>query len=150
MLKINRKVEYALMALKFMASKKESGLTSAREICETFNVPFDTTAKGLQIMNSKGLLHSVKGIRGGYQLEKNLDDITYMQLARMVEGKDDEVQFCQNSKGEVCELYSNCNIADPLELLNKKLNSYLEGLSLKELLFDGQDPKETAFARMEV
>lgn len=149
MLKINRKVEYALMALKFMASKEDNALTSAREICETFNVPFDTTAKVLQIMNSGGMLHSVKGIRGGYQLDKDLNEITYMQLARLVEGKED-AQFCQNSKGEVCELYSNCNIANPLELLNKKLNSYLEGLSLKELLFDGKDPKEIEMIRMEV
>lgn len=149
MLKINRKVEYALMALKFMAAKNDGSLTSAREVCETFNVPFDTTAKVLQIMNSGGMLHSVKGIRGGYQLQKDLNDITYMQLARLVEGKED-VQFCQNSKGEVCELYSNCNIANPLEQLNKKLNSYLEDLSLKELLFDGKDPKEFETIRMEV
>lgn len=149
MLKINRKVEYALMALKFMAAKEEKSLTSAREICETFNVPFDTTAKVLQIMNSNGILNSVKGIRGGYQLKKNLAEVTYMELARLVEGKE-EGQFCQNSKGEVCELYTSCNIANPLELLNKKLNSYLEGLSLKELLFDGKDSREEMVVRMEV
>ncbi|MBK26878.1 MAG: transcriptional regulator [Halobacteriovorax sp.] len=148
MLKINRKVEYALMALKFMASKPVGNLTSAREICEHFNVPFDTTAKVLQTMNTRGLLNSVKGIRGGYHLEKSLDEITYMQLARMVEGKE-EGQFCHNSKGEVCELYTNCNIVDPLEQLNKKLNAYLESLSLKELLFDDKDPIEFG-ERMEV
>ena len=148
MLKINRKVEYALMALKFMANKPQGSLTSAREICEAFNVPFDTTSKVLQSMNTKGLLNSVKGIRGGYHLEKSLDEITYMQLARMVEGKE-EAQFCQNSKGELCELYTNCNIADPLEQLNRKLNTYLEGLSLKELLFDENEPTQ-ADVRMEV
>lgn len=148
MLKINRKVEYALMALKFMATKENGNLTSAREVCEAFKVPFDTTAKVLQIMNSKGLLVSIKGIRGGYHLDKDLSDITYMQLARMVEGKEDS-QFCHNSKGELCELYTNCNIADPLELLNKKINSYLEGLSLKELLFNRREPREVGL-RMEV
>lgn len=149
MLRINKKVEYALMALKFMATKEAGDLTSAREICEAFKAPFDTTAKVLQIMNSNGLLNSVKGIRGGYHLEKDLDEITYMQLARMVEGKND-LQFCQNSKGELCELYESCNIASPMESLNKKLNSYLENLTLKELLFEGKDPKENSIVRMEV
>jgi hypothetical protein len=43
MLKINKKVEYALMALKFMADRtrtnsgEEYNLTSAREICDEFN-----------------------------------------------------------------------------------------------------------------
>jgi Rrf2 family protein len=147
MLKINRKVEYALMALKFMAKKEQGHLTSAREICEAFHVPFDTTAKVLQIMNSNGLLNSVKGIRGGYQLEKKLDEITYMELARIVEGKD-STQFCQNSKGELCELHSSCNISDPLEQLNKKLNTYLEGLTLSELLFENE--LQTTEVRMEV
>lgn len=149
MLKVNRKVEYALMALKFMATRPEAGLTSAREICEAFNVPFDTTAKVLQIMNAKGLLKSVKGIRGGYHLEKSLSDITYMELSRMVEAREDE-EFCQNSKGEICDLHKNCNIAGPLEQLNKKLNTYLEDLSLKELLFDNLDPVEGRPKRIDV
>ena len=149
MLKVNRKVEYALMALKFMATRPESGLTSAREICETFNVPFDTTAKVLQIMNSKGLLTSVKGIRGGYHLEKSLSEITYMQLSRMVEDREDG-EFCQNSKGEICDLHKSCNIAGPLEQLNKKLNTYLEDLSLKELLFDNLEPVRDQVIRIDV
>jgi Rrf2 family protein len=147
MLKINRKVEYALMALKFMAKKEAGHLTSAREICEAFSVPFDTTAKVLQIMNSHGLLSSVKGIRGGYQLEKKLEETTYMQLARLIEGNN-ATQFCQNSKGELCELHSNCNISDPLEQLNRKLNVYLEGLSLEELLFENE--LQNTEVRMEV
>ena len=67
MLKINKKVEYALMALKFMAEEKAIGkITSAREICDKFNTPFDTTAKVMQAMNHHKILNSVKGTKGGY------------------------------------------------------------------------------------
>lgn len=138
MLKINKKVEYALMALKFMADKKDSSneassLTSAREVCDEFQTPFDTTAKVMQIMNNSDILKSVKGIKGGYSLNKSLSDITYMELARLIEGKPDTGGMCQNDKG-CCELLGKCNISIPVEALNRKLSSFLENLTLAELL----------------
>lgn len=132
MLKINKKVEYALMALKFMADS-ENTLTSAREICDEFKTPFDTTAKVMQLMNNHDILKSVKGIKGGYSLNKSLKEITYMQLARLIEGKENIGRVCSSTKGN-CELIGKCNIATPVEQLNRKLNVFLETLTLADLL----------------
>lgn len=143
MLKINKKVEYALMALKFMADKNskasegEISLTSAREICDEFNTPFDTTAKVMQMMNNHHILSSVKGIKGGYSLQKSLDEITYMELVRLIEGKSDIGRVCTSDKG-TCELFGKCNIATPVEQLNRKLNTFLETLSLSDLLLGAE------------
>ncbi len=134
MLKINKKVEYALMALKFMADKNDSiPLVSAREVCDAFHTPFDTTAKVMQVMNNHDILKSVKGIKGGYSLNKSLTEITYMELVQMVEGRDEIGRVCTNHKG-TCELIGTCNISTPVENLNKKLNTFLENLTLAELL----------------
>ncbi len=139
MLKINKKVEYALMALKFMADKNISGriesqgLISAREICDEFHTPFDTTAKVMQVMNNHDILISVKGIKGGYQLNKSLDKITYMELVQMIEGKENIGRVCSSQKG-TCELLGKCNISTPVENLNHKLNAFLQNLTLAELL----------------
>jgi Rrf2 family protein len=136
MLKINKKVEYALMALKFMADKSQNGdqnfLTSAREVCDEFNLPFDTTAKVMQLMNNQEILKSTKGIKGGYVLSKNLSEISYMSLVNLIEGKVSG-SVCTTTKG-TCELFGKCNIATPVELLNRKLNVFLETLSLADLL----------------
>jgi Rrf2 family protein len=134
MLKINKKVEYALMALKFMADKNDqTHLVSAREICDEFQTPFDTTAKVMQVMNSHDILKSVKGIKGGYSLNKSLSHVTYMQLVRMIEGREEIGRVCTNHKG-TCELIGKCNISTPVESLNRKLNGFLENLTLAELL----------------
>ncbi len=136
MIKINKKVEYALMALKWIAQKERGALTSAREICNTFNTPFDTTAKVLQIMNNKNILHSTKGIKGGYTLAKPLKEITFMELARLIEAKswsEENSHFCVTPKG-ICDLYHSCNIVDPIEQLNQQINQFLENLTLEELL----------------
>lgn len=134
MIKINKKVEYALVSIKYMATKPDQDLTSAREICDRFKTPFDTTAKVLQIMNNHGVLISVKGIKGGYQLALPLRDITYLQLVNMIENKKESIgSYCESSKGP-CELYSTCNIVEPIEMLNDKIYQFLESLTLEELL----------------
>ncbi len=136
MIKINKKIEYAMIALKFIASESlrdEEKLTSAREICDRFGTPFDTTAKVLQIMNSKGLLNSTKGIKGGYNLARPLSEITFTELGKMIEGKDNFSNFCETPKG-LCDLYSICNIVTPIDTLNNKVNTFLSELTLEELL----------------
>ena len=71
MLKINKKVEYALIALKLMLEKEQGELTTAREVSDKFHTPFDTTAKVMQMMNSARMLESVKGVKGGYYYQYN-------------------------------------------------------------------------------
>lgn len=51
--KLNRKVEYALMALKFMSSKVPGELTSTKEVVESTGCPFDATARVMQQMAQK-------------------------------------------------------------------------------------------------
>lgn len=135
MIKINRKVEYALMTLKYMADKGAEELTSAREVCDHFQTPFDTTAKVMQAMNNAKMLHSIQGVKGGYTLARGLEDISYMELTRVVEGKDFGMSCRRGGKAH-CELAGTCNIITPVERLNHKLNKYLENLSLKELLLE--------------
>lgn len=134
MLKINKKIEYALMALKYMSQKSDHELTSAREVCDTFGTPFDTTAKVMQALNSAGILSSVKGIKGGYGLERSLQQISYMELVELIEGKRPE-NLCMNAKG-LCVLHEKCNIVTPIDQLNSLLSRYLDTLTLDEL-FNG-------------
>lgn len=133
MLKVNKKVEYALMTLKFMAEKEGDELTSAREICDKFKTPFDTTAKVMQMMNSHNILNSVKGIKGGYSISRDLATLSYLELAKLVEGKD-LGSICQTNKG-LCDLHGKCNIVNPMMTLSERLNYFLSTLSVKELLF---------------
>ena len=131
MLKINRKVEYALMTLKFMTCKKDGELTSAREICEMFKTPFDTTAKVMQSLNNNGILTSIQGVKGGYTLSKDLKKISYIDLTSIIEGKAVALGCDNNPK---CNRRKSCNISAPIKKLNKKLTAYLNKISLDELL----------------
>ena len=137
MLKITKKVEYALIAIKFMSKRDREELTSARELYNNFGMPFDTMAKVLQSMNQAGWLSSVKGIKGGYTLTADLSHISFMDLTRAIEGKEVE-GLCMNHKG-MCEMHNTCNIVTPVTNLHRHVLAFLEQLNLSELL-NGSGP----------
>lgn len=135
MIKINRKVEYALMVLKTMKDKDPSELTTAREVCDRHETPFDTTAKVMQQMNSAGILLSHKGVKGGYTLARDLNFVSYIELVELIEGK----SFMMDCHGRgdsqgPCELLNSCNISHPIKRLNDYLINIFTSLSLNELL----------------
>ena len=135
MIKINKKVEYALMVLKLMKGKNADELTTAREVCDSFHTPFDTTSKVMQIMNSAGLLSSIQGVKGGYTLAHDLSHVTYVDLVELIEGKSFMMDCHHQGQGQgPCELMPSCNIALPIRRLNDYIINIFSTLSLNELL----------------
>jgi Rrf2 family protein len=130
MIKVNRKVEYALMVLKLMKDKDLKDLTTAREVCDRFDVPFDTTSKVMQQMNNAEILHSHKGVKGGYTLARDLTTLSYMELAELIEGK----SFMMDCHEGPCDLRHKCNITQPIKRLNDYLITIFQALSINELL----------------
>lgn len=131
MIKINKKTEYALISLKHMV-ESTSELTTARELCELYDMPFDTTSKVLQTLHNHQILNSIKGVKGGYALSKNLSEITYLELSEIIEGKTLEMKC--SSKDSLCEQIRNCNIITPVNKLNYQINRFFKNLTLEELL----------------
>jgi len=130
--RLNRKLEYALMALKHMSEKPDGQLTSTKEVCAVTGCPFDATARVMQVMANKGLLKSEQGVRGGYLIFRNLEGVSFHELIEMIQGPMDVAKCIKG--GEDCELLSNCNIRRPLDYLNQKIYNFYNGITLAEVL----------------
>ncbi len=131
--KLNRKVEYALMALKVMSQKGQGELTTAKEVVEATGSPFDATARVMQQMASRGLLKSEQGAHGGYQIMQDLSKISVHELMETVLGPLGLVKCMHDTAGS-CELLEKCNVQSPLSELNKKLKEFYRSITLKEIL----------------
>lgn len=131
MIRLNRKVEYALMSLKFMARKSAAELTSAKEISDALKLPFDATARVLQAMAHQGLLHVEQGACGGYRIRNGLAGVSFHQLVEIIEGP---VEIARCLHGEDCDLLPTCNIRAPLNALNRRLERVYRDISLSEVL----------------
>jgi Rrf2 family protein len=134
MFKINRKLEYALIALKHMSEKIPGELTSAKEISDAHHAPFDATARVLQIMAQKGVLKSEHGPHGGYQIQTDLARITFLQLSEMILGPVKLVECLHDENETACELVSTCNIMSPIVQLNDKLKEFYSTITVRDLV----------------
>lgn len=120
------------MVLKHICNKEKGELTTAREVCDKYLIPFDTTAKVMQQMNNIGILQSTKGVKGGYILKADLEKVTYLELAQLVEGRKVSMD-CESTQ---CSLIQTCNITKPIKKLNQHLIYFFQSLTIKDLLLD--------------
>ena len=130
MFKMNRKVEYALMALKHMSHKRPGEISTAKEIAETYGCSFDTIARILQIMTQKSWLQSTQGVAGGYILIKDLAKVSFYDLAILILGPIQLVRCISSS----CQIKQKYNIVSPAQNLNAHLIEFYRSLSLFSLL----------------
>ena len=86
MLRLSKKADYALMAMKHLALKSDTGSISAREIAEHYDIPIELMAKVLQRLVQRGLLISHQGTRGGYKLSKSTTSISVAEVIQGIDG----------------------------------------------------------------
>ncbi|MFA5060172.1 MAG: Rrf2 family transcriptional regulator [Candidatus Omnitrophota bacterium] len=133
MFKINRKVEYALISLRYINHAPKGQLVSAKEICEAYKTPFDPTSRVLQIMAQNGILKAEHGAYGGYQIIKNLSKVTFSQLSEMIVGPI-QIANCFHGNYAHCDLASCCNIIGPMLNLNERMSKLFRMITIEELI----------------
>ena len=132
MKRLNRKVEYALMALKYMSSKFAGQVVTVKEICAATHIPFDATSRVMQQMAQKGILKSEQGAHGGYLLVTDLSKVSFHQILEMIDGPLQIVRCASTKKS--CEFLAKCNLTSPLQNLNKRLIDFYKELSVAEVV----------------
>ena len=140
MFKINRKIEYALIALKHMSQREK--LTTAKEICDIYHTPFDPTSRVLQLMAQEGILKAEHGAHGGYQITKDLSKITFGELIAIILGPM-EIVNCFHEHSSHCELTPSCNVISPMLRLNEKVNQLFQTVTIQELIESKHSAEKT-------
>lgn len=130
--KINRKIEYALMGLKHMRQKPPGELTSVKELASTYGCPFDVMSRVMQTLAQKGVLRSEQGAHGGYQLIKDLRQISVYDLFVYLMGPLALAKCLHGA--ENCEIRDTCNIVSPVQVLNRRLVEFYRSQSVLDLL----------------
>lgn len=135
MLKLSKKAEYALMAAKFMAGRNSGRLSSAREIAESYQIPYPLVAKVLQSLVKGNLAISVKGVNGGFSLAKRPEQISLLDIIKAVDTKFRIVDCMQpNSTEADCTHFNCCKIRDPLAEVQRKIDKVFIETSLTQIL----------------
>ena len=134
MLRLSKKADYALIAMKHLALRGDRGSSSAREIAGLYDIPIELMAKVLQRLVRRGLLVSQQGTRGGYHLSRPPLLISVADVIQAIDGPL-TVTACSTEKNS-CEQYTRCSIRDSLWQIRERIVAALGTVSLAEMAAD--------------
>jgi len=130
MLKLTKKIEYALIAISYMNKKDKNKLSSSKEISLAYNIPKELLAKTMQLLTKVGYLNAIKGAKGGYYINKSLDTIKLIDFIENIEGPFGLVN-CQID--QYCDIINNCEIKAPIFKINENIRSVFKETSLLDI-----------------
>ena len=139
MLRLTKKADYGLMALKYLAEHSGAGAQSAKDVAEAYHIPPQLLAKILQTLAKAGVLVSHAGTNGGYALARPAAEITAFEAIRAIDGPL-FITSCITIHGP-CDLAGHCTIKEPLRKVNDSIISMLSSLRIADLV---EHPEEQA------
>jgi Rrf2 family protein len=132
MLRLTKKADYGLMALKYLAEHPESPSVSAKDIAEGYSIPAQLLAKILQRLAKVGLLRSHPGMNGGYSLVRDARDISAFEVIRAIDGP---LFITSCVKGaSPCDLHDSCTVKEPLARVNESITEVLRRISIYDMI----------------
>jgi Rrf2 family protein len=129
MLRLTKKADYGLMALKFLAERPDIPSLSAKDIAEAYGIPPQLLAKILQRLTKTGLLRSHAGTNGGYALSRPPEKITAFEVIGAIDGP----LFITSCATGPCDLTNSCTIKEPLRKVNESIADVLKAIRVSDL-----------------
>ncbi len=142
MFKLNRKSEYALLAVQELARRPPAALASVADLAVAASIPPEVLAKVLQGLKRAGVLEAAKGSGGGYKLARPLEKLRFLDVIRPFE-EQLAVVACQEHDTN-CDREPQCHLRDPMAVLNGFVMRQIEGLTMDKFLAPGLAPLSSA------
>jgi Rrf2 family protein len=131
LLKLTKKADYALMAMKHLAERLSEGSLSAKDVADAYGIPPEALAKILQKLVKAGLLQSQHGTNGGYVLARPAHTISAFEVIQAIDGPL-FITSCITVRGE-CGQSDRCNIREPLRKVNESIEAVLKRIKISHM-----------------
>jgi Rrf2 family protein len=134
MLKLTKKADYGLIALKHLATVN-APTASAKEIADAYGIPLPLLAKILQKLTKTGLLLSVPGSSGGYKLARRPEKISALEVIHAIDGPI-ILTTCFTAHGR-CDQSEKCTVREPLRKVHEAIIQLLDRITISEMTGEG-------------
>jgi len=137
MLALTKKPGYGLIAMSHLAGLKDGQVASAAAIARLFGVPQALLMNVLKELAAAGFVQSVRGAGGGYRLARRPRDIHLAELTGAVERPVRLAECVTKVAADgrcTRKMMARCPIADPVHRFHRKLNDFLQKVTLEEIL----------------
>lgn len=132
-MKVSSKGEYALRAL-ILLGNHQGKVLGIQEISEKTLVSIHYLEQLLLQLKKLGYVTSKRGAKGGYMLQKRVEDINIGEVIRELEGPLSPMGCASITKYEPCILEPGCQLKPLWTLVRDTIAYVLERTTLEDLL----------------
>jgi FeS assembly SUF system regulator len=131
MLRLSRKADYALIALKHLAQHGRTEALSANDIADSYGISAPLLAKVLQRLAKRDLIQARHGSSGGYTLARDPAVVTALEVIQAIDGPL-IITSCSTARGD-CGHVTNCTVREPLRRVNETILQALSEVTLSQM-----------------
>lgn len=140
MLKLTKKADYGLIAMRHLAGQRNHtscSAKSAKDVAEAYGIPQEALAKILQRLVKAKLLISQHGMNGGYVLAREARSISAFDVIKAIDGPL-FMTSCYVSTRQ-CGQSSKCTVREPLRRVSESIEAVLTRMKISDMALDAQD-----------
>ena len=130
MLRINKLADYGTVVMVYLARRDEQ-LLNARDIAHHTRLSVPTVSKLLKRLTAAGLLNSVRGVAGGYRLQRSAALISVAEILYALD-ESRGLTECSSHEND-CILQHVCHVQGNWRLISQAIDAALGSVSLDML-----------------
>ena len=135
---ISTKGRYALRVMLCFAQRGNDEYIPLKEIAEAEGISQKYLESIMTILSKANFVDAVHGKGGGYRLNRKPEDYTVGSILKLTEGSLAAVS-CTAQGAAACSRTTCCQTLPMWEKLEKMIDEFFEGITLADLLKEGQE-----------
>ncbi|MEN6617180.1 MAG: Rrf2 family transcriptional regulator, partial [Syntrophorhabdus sp.] len=132
MFQLSRKAEYAIRAMLCLAEKPVDTISSLNQIASSAEASHTFLAKILQQLGREGMVRSMRGAAGGFQLGRAARDINLLEIIETIEGPM-YMNRCIMRAG-LCERDTTCPVHPVWKAVQERMKNVMQDITLEYLV----------------
>lgn len=132
MIRLGKLTDYGLLLMCQIARSPMGNTHTTRGLADECRLPLPTVSKLLRVLLQSRLLVSHRGIKGGYELAREPEQIPITEIIAALEGPFALTQ-CGSEDAGLCDLESCCPVKDNQRIISHAIRAALERVMLSDL-----------------
>jgi FeS assembly SUF system regulator len=133
MVRLGKLTDYGIVLMTCIARGQGASLRTARDLARESQLPYSTVSKLLKELLQSGLLISHRGIKGGYVLARDPQEISVVEIIAAIEGPM-ALTECSTEITGACNIEPCCPMKSNQQIINQAIRGVLEKIRLSDLI----------------
>ncbi|MDH3286053.1 MAG: SUF system Fe-S cluster assembly regulator [Acidobacteriota bacterium] len=132
MLRITKQSDYGIVLMTHFAADAARSVHNARDLAAAAGLPLPTVSKILKALARADLLASHRGVKGGYRLARDPEEISVAEIITALEGPIAMTE-CLDHDAADCDIEHRCPARTNWQRINHVVREALDAVSLSEM-----------------